>query len=131
MTDHVWFRLALRGIGVLLVGLSLPSVLGYLGWLVVAVPALVAGSSDYSSEQTPMLLFSFVGVATQAGFGLYLLLGGERLFRYCTRDLLALCTSCGYDLHGLHADRCPECGTPAPPHSARAEAQPPNTPPTP
>jgi hypothetical protein len=40
----------------------------------------------------------------------------RRMQRYVTSLDFLVCLNCGYNLRGLEADRCPECGT-----SARAE----------
>jgi hypothetical protein len=38
--------------------------------------------------------------------------------RLFPRESGSICRECGYDLLGLHADVCPECGTPASPRPA-------------
>jgi hypothetical protein len=41
----------------------------------------------------------------------FLLLSAPRIVRGCVRRRGNCCVACGYDLHGLLSDRCPECGT--------------------
>lgn len=113
MTDYGWFRLIVRAIGVLLIGLALPTAINYLAYAVSAIVsrdwlALSAG------EQLFAILGGLAGFLAQGAFGVYLLFGGSAIIRYCTRDISGLCGSCGYDLKNLDADRCPECGSPAP-----------------
>ncbi len=115
MTDFTWFRLIIRAIGVLLIGMALPSAFNYLAWLVSSLLSSDAPMSSLSAgSQVFWLLGGLAGVLVQLAFGLYLLFWGSALVRYCTRDLPGLCVSCGYDLKNLEADRCPECGTPIP-----------------
>lgn len=110
MTEHAWFRLMLRGVGVLLIGLAAPSVFSYLGWLGTMAGALQS-SGWIDGGQIWMLVANAVGAAAQLGLGIYLVTGGHGLYRYCIRGLSGLCATCGYDLRGTDSGRCPECGT--------------------
>ena len=114
MSDYSWFKLLVRAIGLLLVGLALPQVPVAVAWLIYALTEEGGGFSEWALRILPM----FAGPALQIAFGLYLLLGAERLIARFIRDIRGHCACCGYDLASLTADKCPECGaaiTPAPP----------------
>ncbi len=121
MIDFTWFRLVIRAIGVLLVGLAMPSAVNHLASL---IQLLAASSSMEISHYLFAMIAEFAGVVLMLGFGLYLLIGGGALIRYCTRDVTGLCASCGYDVRNLDADRCPECGAPIPRRRAQGPAAP-------
>jgi hypothetical protein len=108
MSDYSWFRLLLRAIGVLLLGLSVPMLL----WTAGAA-ALTAASAGGRMSYEP-LLAPVVAYGGQAAIGLYLLLGGQLLVDYCLQGVRGRCGGCGYDLSGLDAQVCPECGAPIP-----------------
>lgn len=85
-TDHrTWFMLAIRGLGLFFIGLSIPSVF--------AMPALLAGINEQmnapgaSSAYILFSLGSILATLAQFALGLYLLLGGKAVHRFCTRDL--------------------------------------------
>lgn len=123
MLDFAWFRLVVRAIGILLIGLGAPSVvnsvIGYVNFLVylrATNPAL----------PNLMYLTQTIGSATQFGMGVYLLFGANRLVGYCVRSVAAeyaacadddaigstpKCLSCGYELTNT-TGACPECGVP-------------------
>ncbi len=125
MTDFTWFRLVIRAIGVLLVGLAFPSAVNHLASLI----QLVAASSSVDiGHYLFAMIAEFAGVLLMLGFGLYLLIGGSALIRYCTRDVTGLCPSCGYDVRNLDADRCPECGASIPRHPKKPPGPPPTQP---
>lgn len=44
--------------------------------------------------------------------GFYMPLGGKWLLRVIVRGLAGKCPYCGYTIHGLSTDKCPECGVP-------------------
>lgn len=52
---------------------------------------------------------------TLVALGLYLFLGGRWVIGRLTRGLIwpggGTCRRCGYDISGIDAPRCPECGT--------------------
>jgi hypothetical protein len=105
MNNFIWFRLLIRAIGILLIGLALPEAISTLGWFaqIGETPISLDGYLLY-------LIMMVIANFTQLAFGMYLLIGGNRIIRYCARDLLDRCAVCGYDLRGITAPRCPECG---------------------
>ncbi|MEX2218497.1 MAG: hypothetical protein WD749_07010 [Phycisphaerales bacterium] len=120
MSDYAWFKLVVRAIGLLLLGMALPSLI----WQVGTIVALAFDSQ--LTQFQPMYFIQWVpgvlGTAAQLAFGLYLLLGAERLIARCLRDVRGHCACCGYDLSSLTADKCPECGTPITPAAPRSPA---------
>jgi hypothetical protein len=106
-----WFKLLVRAIGLLLIGLGAP-------WLLHLVLRL--GYSLFM-EEFPVNAASVLGelvviiaYGAQVAFGLYLLSGGGRLTRWCLRDTLGSCAVCGYDTSTITVSACPECGAPIP-----------------
>jgi hypothetical protein len=117
MTDYSWFRLLLKGIAVLLLGLSIPMLLWTLGALVAQRLASGGiGAVSLSVEWLP----SIIGYGSQAAIGLYLLLAGQQLIDYCLRGVRGRCPACGYNVEGLSTTNCPECATPIPRQSPPA-----------
>lgn len=103
MNDLRWFRLALRAIGILVLALALPNVITWVGWSLEA--------AIWWKQAEPMqpgyIVRAFAGAAAttaQTLLGLYLLIGGEWLVRFCTSDLRAS------EVDGQGTVRCPECG---------------------
>lgn len=133
MVGNAWFRLIVRLVGVLLLGLAVPEVVQWVIYL--------GGMMFASDARTPSFgmdswywLWSYLGgalaTAIQAAFGIYLLFFGERLIRRCLQDTIGRCPLCQYDLKGRAGDRCPECGW-ALPGVAGTPATPPATTPMP
>jgi hypothetical protein len=108
MNTFIWFLLLIRAIGILLIGLSLPAAISLIGWF-GQLPSAAGALDSYILYVAAQVLAHFV----QLFFGLYLLIGGNRVIRYCARDVmrpLERCIVCGYDLRGLTISNCPECG---------------------
>jgi hypothetical protein len=130
MLEYAWFRLLVRAIGVLLIGIGAPgffAMLVNLGTYVLANGASAAGSI---SQGTVLTLIAHVAAScAQVAFGLYLLLGANRLIGFCIRDVLDHCTACGYDVRRVGAPNCPECGVPL--HARPARTPPAASPPLP
>jgi hypothetical protein len=109
VSDYHWFRLLLKAVGVLLLGLSIPKLLWTVGSLLVAQTGVQPGAGGWPLAAW---LPSITGYGSQAAIGLYLLFGAQRLIEYGLRGVRGRCAGCGYSLTGLTADLCPECGTP-------------------
>ena len=112
MNDSHWFKLLVRGIGVLLIGLAIPSVIALFG-----TAAMVANAANLtgnpSMDQWVWVLSGILGTLAQLGFGVNLLFGAPRLVRYCLRQVNSRCGACDYDVRGLRGV-CPECGATIP-----------------
>ncbi len=109
MIDYSWFRLLVRAIGILLIGLSLPHALMS---TVHVIDTLLTGNwSQYGWSGYFGWVGSIVGLLLQAGFGFYLLSGGGRLVERCLRGVYGWCPHCGYDVRTIPAANCPECGS--------------------
>jgi hypothetical protein len=111
--EYAWFRLLVRGIGVLLIGLGVPAIVSVVINLInyfLSNESLTRGSFWLS----PMFVSAAYGAASlaQSLVGVYLLFGANRLIAFCMRDVLDHCTACGYDLRRVGAPNCPECGVP-------------------
>lgn len=110
MNDRSWFRLLVRGIGMVILGFSAPKVIV----LVAGVIAALSSSGTQGVFQDDYLLQLVVaGLAclVQLAFGIYLLFFGDGLIRLCLRDVDARCVHCQHSLVGVAGDRCPECGS--------------------
>jgi hypothetical protein len=109
MKHKTWFRLVLKAIGIVLIGLSLPSVTPLasdgVGWLLaqVGVPWLDNGVFVYNLPYG-------IGGVMQFLLGLYLLLGGTWLLDRIIPSNRPYCPECGYDLSNNRSSNCPECG---------------------
>lgn len=111
MVERIWFRLLIRALGVLFIGLSVPAIVSLAGGLASSLTSTNAAALG-SSEWTMYYVGTGLGYGLEAGFGIYLLFFGEGLIRKCIADTLGRCAVCQYDLHGQTGDTCPECGTP-------------------
>ena len=110
MVDNAWFRLMLRGIGIFLIALSLPSLVQAISYSVQFATSNRWGGGSGGTwwwSLGPL----FVGSVPQTVFGIYLLFFGEGLIRRCLADTIGRCPVCQYDLKGRRTGRCPECGT--------------------
>jgi hypothetical protein len=113
MSDYSWFRLLIRAVGVLLLGLSLPLFLWTLGNLIAEIAQ--NARAGYGSSAASLFLShlpAMSGYGIQAAFGLYLLFGGASLVEFCLKGVRGRCARCGYNLQGLADPVCHECGTP-------------------
>ena len=106
MSDFAWFKLLIRAIGVLLIGLSIPMVLYTIGF---GIANQLSNSMPLSALMIPWLPM-LAGYGVQAGFGLYLLVGAEGLINRCIAGVRHNCAACGYNLEGITSAVCPECG---------------------
>jgi hypothetical protein len=107
MNDHAWFRLLVSGVGLLLIGLSVPSIVQSVAWIATMF-------TDKTSFPGDSFLWSYSGVlagqAFQFLFGVFLLRGGGRMAGRCIQRLSGVCAACGYDVRGVNSAVCPECG---------------------
>lgn len=133
MKHKTWFRLVIKAIGVLLVGLSFREIL----YLAVAVADTLLGSLPlpYRIQLSPFPAGSnylyWLPDLAQFAFGLYLFFGGKWIVDKCIPSNRPYCPECGYDVSHLQssgsgsARRCPECGvelpTTIPPQSTPTE----------
>jgi len=104
MNDPRWFKLLVRGIGILLIGISVPYIGSQLSYL-----AYMFYPSAGDRQAWPLEVISLVFILAQLLFGIYLLAGAPRLVRYCIRQVGYRCPGCDYDTRGLKG-KCPECG---------------------
>ena len=109
MKQFAWFVLAIKAVGVLLIGMSLSSLFYPLQWLGIFFDNQ-SGTYGGVGQNIAYFIMS-LGPLAQFVFGLYLLLGGRRIINRCIRSVDGHCISCGYDVRGLDAKVCPECGT--------------------
>jgi len=110
MVDNAWFRLFLRGIGIFLIALAVPSVVQSILYAAQwATNAAMMGGAYAGFWWT--IGGSLVGSMAQAAFGVYLLFFGEGLIRRCLADTIGRCPVCQYDLKGKRTGKCSECGT--------------------
>ncbi len=113
MRHFSWVRPALRIVGVIMIGLSLPDVVQNTYQLTGALGTIPAGSLPPGYFLAWVVWVSAAGL--QMAFGLYLLFGGSYVTRLCVREVPGACRLCGYDLTALNVAVCPECGSPIPP----------------
>ena len=111
--DTRYFALAVRIVGLFVLCQAIPAVAyNVIGIAAVFRPELTtAGASPPVAEAFWSWLPRIVHDVLQLAFGLYLIAGGGAIARWCIRSCEFNCPRCGYDLHELKADRCPECGS--------------------
>jgi hypothetical protein len=118
MSDYAWFKLLVRAIGVLLLGLSVPMLVEWVVQVAIAWDAWSPTATSWSLQQRVIWgLPSLLAYGAQAAFGYYLLFKGEGIISRVLSEIHGRCAKCGYDLRGLKGEACPECNTPL----ARAE----------
>jgi hypothetical protein len=122
MSEYAWFKLLVRAVGLLLMGLSLPGLLWAAGEVITLLFEDTPGMSRYWMRFLPTTIHS----AAELAIGAYLFFGGEQIIARCLREVRGHCASCGYDLSATSTGVCPECGAEFKPLSG-----PPGTPPTP
>lgn len=101
MKHKTWFRLVIKAIGVLLVGLGLEGVLRSLVFVVLAAPWTNTTWNDWG--------WPFVSLL-QPVIGVYLFLRGEWIVNLAIPSNRPYCPECGYDLARNEGAKCPECG---------------------
>ena len=106
MSETAWFTLLLRALGLFIIIEMFPGTLGYLA----TIPQYLEGGFDPVYAIYPIA--TLVGYLLSITAGIYLLTGGRRIVKYCTRDLVGRCAVCGYPLTKVTGAVCPECGVP-------------------
>ncbi|MBL0870603.1 MAG: hypothetical protein IBJ18_08515 [Phycisphaerales bacterium] len=113
MMDHSWFKLVLRLTGVLLLALYLPAALIYIARVIESV----LRSDDFVFFNDGVVgggVWMFVGFVPYfvvVLLGLYLTFDGRLFIKWCLRDIIGRCPTCGYDLRRSAEAICPECGS--------------------
>ncbi len=107
------FRLVMKVIGVVLIGLALPRMVGAIGQVAIWV---VTNPFPAGSQLSVWLQvgLSSLGHAFQLAIGLYLFFGGKWIVDKAIPSNRPYCPECGYDLSTRAGDHCPECGTKLP-----------------
>ncbi|MHC4107336.1 MAG: hypothetical protein ACYSTY_04535 [Planctomycetota bacterium] len=109
------FRLVMKALGVVFIGLALPGLVGGIGQLAM----YVASNPGFPGGWPPpgwwwQVALSSLGHVVQLALGLYLLLGGTWIVDKAIPSNRPYCPECGYDLSTRTGDHCPECGTNVP-----------------
>src|SRR5690348_8345248 len=112
MSDFGWFKLLVRALGVLFLGLGVPHVLQVgavlaIDWIWARGGASQRGWGTLISNAPYLLAYG-----AQAAFGYYLLMRGQLLIEHCLLGVRGRCAGCGYDLAAVTGPECPECGSP-------------------
>jgi len=113
VSEFAWFKLLVRLVGVLLLGLSVPMLMWYIGvFLVQTVPSSPGATSGSLTYAIYSYVPGLIGYGTQAAFGWYLLVRGDWVIRRVLAEIHGRCAVCGFELSGVKAASCPECNTP-------------------
>jgi hypothetical protein len=109
MADRSWLGLAIRVVGLLVAATTL-------AW-VVSTWAQVWHTKQYATNTSSLLAISYsaIGYTVQFAIGLVLMAKGDVLAKRWLRGLDTRCPTCLYDIRGLKAVVCPECGAPIKP----------------
>lgn len=116
MKDVMWFRLAVRLTGVVVIAQSLGS-FGYIAewvaWLGSWAMQASAAPSPMSFEMHRIVpsLIELLSHVARLWLGWYLLFRGEALIAYVVVEARGRCPVCQYSIKGLTTPTCPECGT--------------------
>ncbi len=110
MNARDWTTLVMRLVGLVLIASALlPLVTG----LMMKVNMLTGGFPASSPFSSLLQWMSEFRLLVQLGLGFYFLFGGKWVIRVLFRGLggkAGYCPHCDYDVRGLAANRCPECG---------------------
>lgn len=109
MNPATFFRLSVRAIGVLLIGMNIASPVWFVQSIVQALRIGEFGAFDEFTTAT-VWVFNFVTHFAGLAFGVYLTFFANGLIRACVRDAMGRCGVCGQDLRGVSAEKCPQCG---------------------
>jgi predicted RNA-binding Zn-ribbon protein involved in translation (DUF1610 family) len=118
MKHRTWFRLALKAIGILLIGSSIDTVFHF-GTILYGL--VVHGESWFFSVRYARTSGSLFGDFLRGALnllqmlsplliGLYLVLGGKWLLNMVIPLDRPYCGGCGLDVSRMSGTRCPECG---------------------
>ncbi len=113
MKHKTWFRLVLKAVGVLLIGMALPSAAGWVFQIVISVIDDRSGRGVGGANRWWWWLSS-LGILAQLAFGLYLVFGGKWLVNKIIPSNRPYWPECGYDLSLAPGQACPECGVTLP-----------------
>jgi hypothetical protein len=102
-----WFKLAVRAIGLLLLGFAIPAVFNLISYA-SNFRTSIGFEPDKLAAWITAVAYA-IGVIAQTTFSLYLLFGAPALVRYCIEQVATRCIQCDYDIRGL-TGKCPECG---------------------
>lgn len=105
-----WCHLMLRVLGVLFIGLAIPTAISSTFQLVRSVLDARAGGWGFGTDELIWYVVWMSGTYFQFGFGCYLLFKGRAVARWCLKGVDSCCEVCGCDLAGLTGGKCPECG---------------------
>lgn len=112
MVERAWFRLLIRALGVLFVGLGVTGLVDFVYRVIYRI-------SIQPQVRMDLEWVHWVAYGTshliQPAIGVYLLFFAEGLIRLCLRDAIGRCGYCQFDVSGVLADVCPECGSPLDP----------------
>ncbi|MCH7721708.1 MAG: hypothetical protein IH988_12095 [Planctomycetes bacterium] len=117
MKHKTWFRLVIKAIGVLLIGLSLPELATFFGLFNAMSTAKPFGGTGFAGRSGWMwmvYLAPYSGSIVQLAIGVYLLFGGKWIVNLCIPSNRPYCPECGYDLSKTTSANCPECGVKLP-----------------
>jgi hypothetical protein len=108
MKQYAWFVLAIKVVGVLLIGLSVSDLL----YPLQLFGMLLDNGVGYTPSAQAYFIWALEGLGpiVQFAFGLYLLFGGQWIINRALHVVDGRCASCGYDTRGLNVEVCPECG---------------------
>lgn len=115
-SETLWFRLAVRGVGILMLAWGLPSFIQRLLALIWEYDMMGAGGGGIVGYPNGWLMIAsaLVGPTVQIAMGVYLLRGATGLIAYCCRGALGMCPACNYDVRNVPGATCPECGVALP-----------------
>lgn len=106
MNASTFFRLTVRAIGMLLIGLHIASPIWFVQSLVSAIRL------EEELYTLPNWIVSFFTHFSGFALGVYLTFFADRFIRACVRDAMGRCGTCGHDLRGWSGEKCPSCGAP-------------------
>ena len=124
MKHKTLFRLALKAIGILLLGFSVPQLVEMAALAVwLSSERSLSGRAGWTGYEWLYSLGQPIGGTVQVAFALYLLFGGKWIVDRCIPSNRAYCPECGYDLSSSGGDRCVECGVALPADLRRPSPQ--------